>query len=176
MNDDKPPAGFALAADWSKLLNELIPPKVIEVEDITGTVHLLRASLPASVEVKVVRKLEELSKAADLNGALQAVSDASENSAREATAVGIDQLLALLGNDELLAVASECFEAAHPLAVRKAIENARADKVSAEHLPEEPTAKDVFGMADLVSGIVPFALLAGRKIGRTIQAFLPESQ
>lgn len=177
MNDNDKPAGLSLAKDWSKLLNDLVPPKVVEVEDVTGATHRLRASLPAAVETRVVRKLEELSKLADFGGALQTVKDASDSSTQEAAAAGIDQLLHMLGNDELLDVATECFTAAHPMAVRKAIENARADEEMAQYLPEgEPSAKDVFSLADLAAGIVPFALLAGRKIGRTIQAFLPENQ
>ena len=180
MSDKTPAAGVDLARDWSTLLQDLIPPKTVEVQDLTGAIHKLRASLPASVETRVVRKLEEISKIANVGDSLQDLAKkGKELGTNDAMAAGIDKILSMLGSDELIGVVAECFEAAHPGAVKRALANVQADETCADYLPTPPavpTAMDLFSTADLVSGIVPFALLAGRRIGQTINSFLPESQ
>lgn len=165
----------ALAREWAELMGTLIPPTVVEVEDIAGQKHRLRANLPAAIETRILRRLQGLTYP-DLSGAADRIqSGQAKKDVRETIAGLIDGVAGMLGDEGMLEVISECFTLAHPKAVRTAIEAARGDEDTAQYLPEgrAPRASDVFSTADLVAGIVPFGMRAAARIGSTAASLLP---
>lgn len=164
-----------LAQEWADLLNTLVPPRTVEVEDITGKVHKLRGSLPAAVEVRVISLLKDVS-LPDLGDIPKRISDASKTKdTAESMSSIIDGIAAIAGDESMLSLISECFTMAHPKAVRLAAEAVKADEDLAEYMPvdREPEAMDLFSVSQLVAGIVPFAMRAVSQIGNTVASLLP---
>lgn len=170
--ENKPIDPKALAEQWRSMIETLVPPENVEVQDVLGNVYRLRSSLPASVETRVLRRLEGV-RLPDLGGAMGKIGEAG-NDVEGVLGGAIDGLAKLAGDEAILAVLSDTFALAHPKAVRLAIERARADEDFVDYLPEgrDPTAADVFSVAALISGIVPFAILAVRQITNTASDLL----
>lgn len=173
-NDDAvtPESALALASEWSELLETLVPPDSVEVEDITGAKHRLRASLPAAVEMRIIRclqqaKLPDLMPVADRM--LQAQGDTQE------TLAGVlDGIATLLGDEGILQAVAESFAMAHPRAMREATENVLSDPDTRDYVSgSSPSASELFSTTDLLSGLVPFVLRAVSRIGATAATLLP---
>lgn len=171
--DTKQSAGpMQVAREWAALLDTLVPPETVEVTDITGAKHRLRANLPAAVETKIMRRLEGV-KLPDMSGL---GSDLAKGSTDPQAAIGatVDALVKVLGDQAILEVVSDCFAMAHPRALATAEANVRADADASAYLPDGPvSASDLFSLADIVSGIIPFAMRAARRIGTTAASLLP---
>ena len=162
---------MAVAQQWADLIDVLVPPQTVEVEDITGTVHSLRANLPAAVEVRILRKLRVMGSAMP---DLAALADPEGDITGQATTV-VDAVIALCSDEAVLSCVAECFGMAHPRAVREAVVNVAADENLAEYMPATgtPGPADLFSAVDLVSGIVPFGLRAVSKTGKLAANLLP---
>lgn len=164
-----------IAREWAKLLDDLVPPSSIEVEDITGAKHALRANLPAAAEVRIIRRLEGI-KLPDLSEIGDRISKGQRGGVTQDTIAGmVDGIARVAGDEAVLNVVADCFTMAHPRAVADATENAQADEDAAQYLPAKgkPSAVDLFSLADLVAGVVPFGLRAANRIGSTAASLLP---
>lgn len=163
----------AQAHEYLALLNTLIPPESVEVQDITGATHRLRANLPAAVERRILSSLEalRLPNMDDLLPSLQAGGTADKLGAT------INAIARMASDDSVLDVISRCFEIAHPKAMREAEANARADESAADYLPDAGPVRafHLFSTIDLVSGIVPFGLRASSRTGKVAASLLPST-
>lgn len=161
-----------LAEQWTSMLETLVPPENVEVEDVLGNVYRLRSSLPAAVETRIIRRLRGV-RLPPLDGVAGKIRDA-DGDVQEVLGSVVDAIADLAGDEEILRVLSDAFTTAHPKAVRLARERAEADEDFADYLPEgrKAEASDMFSLASMIAGIVPFAILAVRQIGSTATSLL----
>lgn len=169
---DKPVNPQALAREWADLLDTLVPPDRTVVEDITGQEHNLRANLPAAVEMRVLRVLQDIRLPDDSN--LGEKIRAARGQTSEVLGGVVNSVIRMASDEGVLSTLGEAFALAHPGAVRRAREAASVSEDLEDYAPDgEWRVIDLFSTADIVAGIVPFGLRAVSRIGGTVTSLLP---
>lgn len=138
-------------AQFRALLDVLDPPSEIVVTDRFGVTHNLTASISARQQIKILREFERV-KELPVAGEVASLDSAGGNIA--------GALVTLASDPDVLAGLARAFTIAHPLAVREATDRA-ADECEFED------AADLFGIEELVAGLVP---LFGRLVHRSAGA------
>lgn len=160
------------AREWADLIETLVPPDSVEVQDISGATHRLRANISAANETKIMRLLKGVS-LPDF-GASATDMTAGAQDVRRALGGAFDVGISLFCDDAIRTAMSECFALANKKAMREAEENVRADEDLCEELPDgRVMAFHLFSTADILSGVVPFGLRAGVRIATTAVSLLP---
>jgi len=187
MSDEKQPETGAIeeteftardAMAWKDLLETLVPPKDSDIEDVMGNVYRVRSNLPAAVEREVVEVLRGIGDVVQEGGeGLSVMIDDASTSEGKVAAL-IDALIRLCADERVLVILSDAFKVAHPRAAREAVERGRQDADVLQYLDEGAEVRpcDVFSAADLVEGVVPFAVRAVAKAGRTLGRLLPSTK
>lgn len=155
--------------DLAKILDTLVPPTSVEVRDIGGNVYKLQAALPARRQIVVLRSVEQLTRLAandqDVARILSGMQSFGSGSGGETIAAIAAAAIALAANDQILVLLGEAFEAAHPETVKAA-----GKALGAEH------AIDLFGVEEIVAGILPFFVMIAKRAGSailTVSAAIP---
>lgn len=138
-------------AQFRALLDILDPPSEIVVTDRFGVTHELTASVSARQQIKILREFERV-KDLPVAGEISSLDGAEGNIA--------GALVTLASDPEVLAGLARAFAIAHPIAVREATVRA-ADQCEFED------AADLFGIEELVAGLIP---LFGRLVHRSAGA------
>lgn len=162
----------SVAKEWSTLLDTLIIPRTLTVTDIAGQDHRLLTALPAAHERRVLELLQS-AKLPDLRGLAVRMKAAEGQDVREVLGGTLDVVVKVVADEGLHGLIGEAFALAHGHAVAKAIENVKADPLASMYLPDGPVrAEHLFSTADLVLGVVPFAVTALRKLSTAGTSFL----
>lgn len=133
------------------LLDILDPPSEVKVTDRFGATHDLAVAISARQQIKILREFERV-KELPVASEVSALDFAGGNVA--------GALVALASDPEVLASLARAFAIAHPVAVAEATERAG-------HSLEIEDAADLFGIEELVAGLVP---LFGRLVQRSASA------
>lgn len=137
-----------------ELFTTLVPPETLELRDAFGNTHLVRATIPARSQIKVMQQLDSIWGI-----------DTSEITMSEGMGGigGISNLIIKLCSNEVL-FESICgaFEYAHPRAFKDAQKSAIACGVDAE---DTKHVADLFPVEEIVAGLIPFFIrLASRAV------------
>lgn len=139
-------------AQFRALLDVLDPPSEIVVTDRFGATHNLTASISARQQIKILREFERV-KELPVAGEVASLDSAGGNIA--------GALVTLASDPDVLAGLARAFTIAHPRAYGEA--SAKAIDLRQEY----EDAADLFGIEELVAGLVP---LFGRLVHRSAGA------
>lgn len=166
---ESPVAATAKAADAMRAIRELfdalVPPENVEIFDIFGTVHKLRSRLPARSQIIVMQEIDRLADSetgVDL-GAI--VSDARGGG----MAAVLRAVVRVSTEPGVLAGIVRAFEIAHP----KAVADARV--AGGDEGTAAVDAADLFGVEEMVAGLLPFLFALGKRILALVSQALPSA-
>lgn len=132
------------------LLETLVPPKNISIEDIFGTVYEVSSVVSARNQILIMR---EFDKVKEMEDAIQINLSNLPNI--------IESFISVSTNETVFEVLCNCFEIAHKRIVKET--RSKADE-------DEQHVGDLFAIEEIVSGIVPLFIRLARKTGQAIQA------
>lgn len=138
----------------TELLETLVPPKNITIEDVFGNEYKVSSSVSARNQIKILREFEKLQKMEeDVQVRLDSIPTI------------VASLVSVASNDFIFETLCSCFEFAH-----KGVAN-KAQKHAKEEENEELThVGDLFPIEEIVAGIVPLFIRLARRTGTVIQA------
>lgn len=150
-------AAKAAVTAITDLLDQLVPPEDVEIVDVYGGRHRLRARLPARAQVLVLRHLEAVFSA-----------DVGEDLRQTLQTRGYGAALALVAraaaNEDVLAGLARAFAAAHPSALAEARSRAVDQPVT--------DAADLFGVEEMAAALLPFFLAPLRRMAGVLREML----
>jgi hypothetical protein len=142
------------------LLDSLVPPDDVEVEDVDGHKYRLRGRASASAQIVLFREVQALVDSGGISGGVEKVRSGD-------VAAIADLLLRSASDEESVARVALIFEAAHPKAVREALARAKERDQDAGSV----RIQDLFGIEELVAGLAPlFVRLAARLFRMVVEA------
>ena len=131
----------------TSVLDKLVPPTEITIEDLYGNKYYLRAKISARSQIKLLRKFEEVTKGIKITDFLSIDENITSGSM-------IKAIMKMATKEEIMNGIEECFMIAHPVALKQAINEAKGD----ENAPKKPKALDLFSLEDILSAILPLFL------------------
>ena len=134
----------------TSLLETLVPPKNISIEDIFGNVHEVSSVVSARNQILIMREFDKIKE----------MKDSVEINLSNIPAI-IESFVSISTNEIIFEVLCNCFEIAHKKVVSKT--RLQADK-------DEQHVGDLFSIEEIVSGIIPLFIRLVRKTGQAIQA------
>lgn len=137
-----------------KILETLVPPGSIEVEDINGKKHTLPSAVPARRQIALLRIVQEMQAVAVSDAEVAALGKLliSGGGERGVPAALGALIVELADNEKFLALLGKAFETAHPSACR------------------EGNPLDLFGVEELVAGLVPLFVRILKRAGSALGA------
>jgi hypothetical protein len=134
----------------TKLLETLIPPKNISVENVFGDVYDVSSIVSARKQILIMREFDK-------------IKNLEEPIPLDISNIPsiIDSFVSISTNEVIFEVLCQCFEIAHKKAVVESRE--QADK-------DEQHVGDLFSIEEIVSGIIPLFIRLARKTGQVIKA------
>lgn len=136
----------------TELLETLVPPKNLEIEDIYGNIYKVSSSVSARSQIKIMRefdKLKELENEVNIQ-----LTDMPSI---------IQSLVSLASDENVFNALCNCFEIAHAKTVKRAKEESKKEDDLFEHVG------DLFSIEEIVSGIIPLFIRLARKTTKLIQ-------
>tara|TARA_B100000282_G_C31417106_1_gene347315 strand:+ start:114 stop:578 length:465 start_codon:yes stop_codon:yes gene_type:complete len=134
----------------TSLLETLVPPKNISIEDVFGTVYEVSSVVSARNQILIMRefdKIKEIKETIKVN--LSSLPDI------------MDSFIVVSTNEIIFNVLCNCFEIAHKKIVAETRKKASED---------ENHVGDLFAIEEIVGGIIPLFIRLARKTGQAIQA------
>ena len=131
----------------TSVLDKLVPPSEILIEDIYGNKYELRTKIPARSQIKLLRKFEEVTEEIKLSDFFSLDEEINSRTM-------IRAIMKMATKEEVMNGIEICFGIAHPLALKNAISEAKSD----EYAPKKPKALDLFSLEDTLSAILPLFL------------------
>jgi hypothetical protein len=134
------------------LLETLVPPKNIEIEDIYGNMYKVSSSVSARNQILIMREFDKI-KNMDTDAEINL--DNMPNI--------IKSMISIATEENIFEALCSCFSHAHKKVVLKSIEYSKKEGDSLDHVG------DLFAIEEIVSGIVPLFIRLARKTTKAIQ-------
>ena len=145
-----------ISANFKGILDTLVPPKSINIEDIFGNKYELVSAISARKQIKVIRMFDEIK---EILSNVQVTNITSD----------FVQLISSLAQDEqVLSIICKCFNLAHPSVVKNAKDH--ADELNYEYSDDEQIAADLFSIEELVTAIFPLFIRLARRTSQAMSA------
>ena len=133
------------------LLDKIVPPDSIEIQDLYGNSYTLKSRVSARVQIKIGREFEKAIDGLDIADILGQQS--------LGVAGIISAFIKVASEDKILKGIDKCFQLAHPSAYKSALALAKKD----DDMPKNPAAIDMFALEDILGGVLPLFLGLLRK-------------
>ena len=133
------------------LLDQIVPPDSIEIQDLYGNSYTLKSRVSARSQIKIGREFEK------------AIDGLSVSEILDGESLGIQGIISafikIASEDKVLKGIDKCFQIAHHGPYKKTLAIAKKD----EDMPKNPTAIDFFALEDILGGVLPLFLGLLRK-------------
>ena len=139
--------------DFKSIMDILVPQDTVEVVDLFGNNHMVRSSIPARAQIKILRELDSI-KTSALAEQIQGIGDGGMGNI-------VGALASLADDPKVLTALAKCFQYAHPQVVQSVGEEATEKGIEWED------AADLFGIEEVIAGIIPLFI---RLMKRAAQA------
>ena len=137
----------------TELLETLVPPKNIIIEDIYGNEYKVSSAVSARNQIKIIREFEKIQNMEE--DVVVRLDDVQSI---------VTSLISVASNEFIFEILCTCFEFAHGRVVKKAEREAREEGDDYSHVG------DLFAIEEIVAGIVPLFIRLARKTGKVIEA------
>lgn len=134
------------------LLETLVPPKNIEIEDVFGNVYKVSSSVSARNQILIMREFDKIK---------NMETDAEIN--LDTMPAIIQSMISVATEENIFEGLCTCFGHAHKKVVSQAIEHAKKEGEELTHVG------DLFAIEEIVSGIIPLFIRLARKTTKAIQ-------
>lgn len=139
------------------VLDKLVPPSNVEIEDIFGNKYDLKTKISARSQIQLLRKFEQITKELKLSDFFQEDEEINTRSI-------ISAIMKLAIDEEIMNGIEKCFHIAH----NSTFEKAKNHCSESDDSVDNPTALDLFGLEDILSAIIPLFLGLIKKGTKTL--------